>query len=251
MNDQLTADPLVPMAPGVGKVTICSVWPHPLEKSLMHGGGCRTYKLAAASRGGYSLCDCFDTYELCLDLMHDDDNTAPGLVPKPLTARQVATILMRIWTLDAVTPGGGRIGVEVITSSKPTEEELEVLRLRQATHDQELVAEADVLHISPSPQQRGRIGRRHWRALEDLGSPDPSAHPWYANPKQAPHKDCASCGKSILTKALTCEHCHVFLPEFYMDRLRTAPPKEDPAVLAIYQHLVEAKQVPRPIPPKA
>ena len=248
MSEPLPVDPLAPSAPRVDKVTICSVWPHPLEASLMHGGGCRVYKLAPAPRDGYSLCDCYNTYELCLDTQHDDDNTAPGLVPKPLTAQQVVNILLRLWTLDVVTPGGGRIGVAAIAGSKPTEAELAALRQQQLTHDQELVADADVLNISPAPQQRSRIGKRHRRALEDLGSPDPSAHPWYAAPYSGPRKDCPACAKPILAKALKCEHCQTSLPQFYME-MGVEPPETDPVVLGAFRRVLAAKQ--RPAPSKA
>lgn len=220
-------------------VTICSVYPAPLERQMLLGyrGGMTTFKLPPVPAGKFAVLPVTSGYVLNTADMGPD--LPPEEVPRPLPALAIAEELIREWAGDQpANASGGTIGVGIIAGNLPTEEELTQLRDGQVAHLKWIVSKAGDLYREG---KQTHIKQRHRQALEWLvGEPDEHEYPWYLRYDPAKMKDCPACFTKIPRQATVCRQCNVNLPKHYLE-IGENPPSWDTTTIKVFQRLVARK----------
>ena len=266
----------------VPNTTILSIYPvSPKPKSMHHGQSGFTYYLPAAQKDliitrtcnpayqmgmwqsaqhpfayedsvqpssadrGYVLLHIYDAQTMIRNFLGDSLELVPRIVP----SIGIAQALLNHWLSNILgLKDGAQPGVMIVDRNRDFNEQYEELYATQTRFAIALAEQAD-----------GFAANRNWSAITNLhramarwaGVPD---RDWIKGiispdkPESPVEKSCPSCGQTILLKALTCQHCSVFLPEFYLRAKLPLDRADDPVVYDTIQRLSPGEKLASPTP---
>lgn len=199
------------VVPGVGHVTMVSIYPGVLFRRIRHNG-MTDYRISAAPRGSYSALVVYDTQEWLNRV--DPSDGKPNWIPAPIPASVVADSLLTIWARNTLgNKSGFAPGVGVIRGDTPTNEELKSLRTMQDNLFNWYILDANGKHLKGEATE---INEVHRMAALEMLSHGAEKLPWYPKMIFTEVKVCLACGKQIETRALVCSECKTNLIDWYI-----------------------------------
>lgn len=195
-----------------GPRTIISVYPLPLELSLMHEGT-KIYRIDAAPKDGYSKLVVLDTFATCKNF------SSGALYPAPVPASVVADNLIQAWTKGRVgTSQDSQLGpgILICAGPEPTEAEVASAKELQTAYFRKLVNDADA---SFSKEGSLNISDDHRMAAEWMGTKD---RKWAQPITPAETKRCPACAEEIKAAALICRFCNTNIRKFLEEEAKAS-----------------------------
>lgn len=229
------------------RVTICSVWPEPLEsQAFQHSyfdeatkqykiAGRFTYKIAAGSPSKPAYLHLYNNFSMVIGKDNDERQDQPRINK----AADYAANIVQFWADNTLAAHVGKKGIGIIVGDEATPQELAFLEQAQRSYLSFLVEHADSLADSKHPNDHKKIGPVHRMALKLLGQ-DESQHKW-SRTRVAQNAECPECGERILARALKCKHCQCNIVKFFVDRNLTPDPKLWPGVANEIERLTAPK----------
>lgn len=197
--------------PGVGHVTMVSIYPGVLYRRIRHNG-MTDYRIPASPRGSYSALVVYDTQEWIN--RPDPSDGKPSWLPAPIPAGVVADSLLRIWARNTLgNKSGYAPGVMIVKGDEPEPHELKSLRTMQDNLFNWYILDANGKHIRGESTEINEI---HRMAASEMLAKGAEKLPWFPQMTFTEVKDCLACGKQIETRALVCSECKTNLIDWYV-----------------------------------
>jgi hypothetical protein len=224
----------------VPEISIISIFPLPLRKSIPLAGMIHTFEIPAQKPNQYFRLRVGNSFQFIRDTSDvNQSNPTPGLKPAPVTAQQLADALVTDWTNSISREGAPGVGLLPVGVEEGTQEFKDFLK--GLTRQQKQMAEWLVQDASD------KHGKHETKSITDfhracakwlLG--DASAKlPWFPQIDFQGTKRCVACDSEIKAQAKVCQHCNTDLVEYYVKYgLNEAA---DPAIA----HLVERVRLAR------
>ncbi len=205
-------------------ITICSIWPFPLDSQPFHHGGRgrQIYSIAAGSVENPAYLKIKNTWDY---ILVQEGVGQVGHMPAPILASALVKDLINFWTGDHPGNRRGKKGVGAIRGTYATPQELKELEKYQKAWLTYLVERADE---NWDNGKREKIGNEHRRAFRMLGL-DEAQHPWVRS-RVLTHNSCPWCESRVATTVLTCGQCRGSILEYYAERMDEFNPAMWPKV---------------------
>lgn len=217
-------------------VTICSVYPRPLDSQVYYQlYGRPQFHMRPVEKGKYELLTLKHTFSV---LNISTGNEPPQPTPKPRyavdpnnpeSANGYAVNLIEEWAGGRPGTEDGRIGVGIIIGDKPWQDgnkplsqEIDNLHRIQRKFFLHLISKADDAFLSNDDRRKRTVAWGECRAALEYAShlydEDVAKHPWYVGRDSiAQSVKCPACFEAMNAAAIICRACHTDLATHFMD----------------------------------
>lgn len=224
----VTAPEILGYTPMGRYVTICSIYPLPVESDIMphmsvsvvdgqpRRGSIRRYKMEAGSVDKPAYLRVYDTHSLVQNTqrMNGDD---PEMLPQPIAAGDIAANLIQAWGGNQLNAHAGAAGIFICKGDTATPDELAAAQSRQTARFRFDISAADELWLNPN-RRNGTLYVEARRAAEWLGVKDVKAHPWLGTLEYKEAKKCPACGTDVDITVHVCLGCRENIAKYMLDR---------------------------------
>lgn len=225
-------------------VTLCSIWPEPLDSQPFHhnGVGRKIYSLAAGSPETPAYCLLKNVWDW---ITVQEGVGEKGYQQVTVTAGQIAIDLIKHWTGDHPANRRGKRGIGIIRGEfnpqtkrfEATAEEISILEKQQRGFLGYIVERCDQAWDSGKREYGFSEGRK---ALKMLGL-DINQHLWYRSKVQL-YNECPNCAEKVQVNAIYCKICHQSITEYFMNRDLIPDKAQWPKVVEDMERLTKGKK---------